>query len=69
MLRAENKKQEIAQRQINQLKSSLFPNNSLQERVENMLPYYAKYGQAWINELLRQSQRIEQQFTVLKIED
>jgi hypothetical protein len=36
MLRAEKKKYEAQQRQINKLKTQLFPNNSLQERVENL---------------------------------
>jgi bacillithiol synthase len=66
MLRAERKKHDAIQRQIAKLKQQLFPNNGLQERVENISYYYAKYGREFIRELLASSLGTEHQFTVLR---
>jgi bacillithiol synthase len=65
MLRAERKKHEATGRQVEKLKQQLFPGNGLQERVENIGYYYAKFGKEIINQLLRASLTTEQQFTVL----
>ena len=35
--------------QVQKLKQQLFPNNSLQERIENFMPFYAKWGAAFID--------------------
>jgi len=67
MLRAEKRKFEAEHRHLEKLKSALFPNNSLQERVENMSVFYAKYGNAFIDILLRHSLTIEQQFAILEL--
>jgi bacillithiol synthase len=66
MLRAERKKHEAVQRQIAKLKQQLFPNNSLQERVENISGYYAKWGSGFVDELYKSSLSIEQQFILLR---
>lgn len=65
MLRAEKKKMEAEKRQVFKLKSSLFPNNSLQERVDNIIPYYARYGNGIIDLLYTHSLPLQQQFTIL----
>jgi len=65
LLRAEKKKYETEQRHIHLIKEALFPNNSLQERVENFMPYYAQYGEAYIDALYKHSNSLEQQFTIL----
>lgn len=65
MLRAEKRHFEAEQRQIEKLKSELFPNNSLQERVENFSTYYSKYGKDWLQVIYNQSLSLEQQFTVV----
>jgi len=44
MLRAEKKKMHTQLQRITSLKSTLFPHNSLQERVENFSEYYLQYG-------------------------
>jgi bacillithiol biosynthesis cysteine-adding enzyme BshC len=44
LLRAEKRKFSDQQRQIHALKEALFPHGSLQERVDNILPWYASYG-------------------------
>jgi len=65
MLRAEKRKFEEQQRQIQKLKEVLFPNDGLQERVENFSWFYAKWGRGFIQELLNNSLAFEQEFTVL----
>lgn len=69
MLKAEKRKFETQQRQIKKLKSLLFPDGSLQERVENFMPYYARYGRDFINILYENSLVFQQQFCVLSEEE
>lgn len=65
MLRAERKKHEATQRQVARLRQQLFPNNGLQERVENFSSYYARWGSRFIEELYSNSLALEQQFTII----
>lgn len=44
MLRAEKRKFTDQQRQLHTIKEKLFPKNGLQERIDNFMPYYAKWG-------------------------
>ena len=67
MLRAEKKKFDVQIRQIQKLKNQLFPTNNLQERVENFLPYYAKWGGAIVDELYTSSLALEQKFSILLV--
>ena len=67
MLRAEKRKFSDQQRQIQASKEKLFPNNGLQERYDNMLYYYAKWGKAFIQHLYDQSLALEQEFVVLQV--
>ncbi len=69
MLRAEKNKYNVQSRQLQKLKSGLFPNHSLQERVENILPYYAHYGTSFIDMLYKVSPGITNQFGVLIAEE
>ncbi len=65
MLRAEKKKFEAQQRQLHKIKSHLFPADNLQERVDNLMPYYAKWGKDFIRMLYNYSSGLEQKFGVL----
>jgi uncharacterized protein YllA (UPF0747 family) len=65
MLRAEKRKFEDQQRQIQKIKEALFPNDGLQERVENFSWFYAKWGKGFIEELYKNSLMLEQEFTIL----
>lgn len=65
MLRAEKRKFEDQQKQIQKIREALFPNNGLQERVENFSWFYAKWGRSLIEELLKSSLTLEQEFTIL----
>jgi len=65
MLRAEKRKFSDQQRQIHAIKEKLFPDNNLQERHDNFIPYYAKWGKEFINKLHDQSLTLEQEFVIL----
>jgi bacillithiol synthase len=67
MLRAEKRKFSEQQVQISKLRSSLFPKNNLQERTENFISFYAKYGKEFINEIYKNSLSLQQQFTIVEI--
>jgi uncharacterized protein YllA (UPF0747 family) len=64
---AEKKKFDTELAQIQKLKAALFPNNSLQERIENFSGFYAKYGSKIMDLLLDASLTLEQEFVVLYI--
>lgn len=68
MLRAEKKKFEAQQRQLNKLRSKLFPHNSLQERIENFMPFYAKWGKALFTSVYENSLGLEQEFVIVEEE-
>ncbi len=64
-LRAEKKNYKDAMRQIDALKLQLFPNNNLQERVDNILPYLACWGPGLIDLLYQNSYAFEQQLVII----
>jgi uncharacterized protein YllA (UPF0747 family) len=68
ILRAERRKYETTQRQINSLKTALFPNDSLQERVENFSTYYSRYGSDWINIIYQASTGLNMKFVLLVLD-
>lgn len=65
LLRAEKKKYEAEQRQIQSIRSALFPRNGLQERIDNFMPWYALWGKEFIHSVYEHSLTVEQQFTIL----
>jgi len=65
MLRAEKRKFQTQQRQLQKIKTTLFPNNNLQERIDSVLPYYAHQGKDFIQALYENSLGLEQQFAIL----
>ena len=65
LLRAEKRKFAEQQYQIQQIKQNLFHGNSLQERKESFLSFYAKWGKEIIAELYKHSPALEQEFVVL----
>ncbi len=65
MLRAEKRKFTDQQRQVQAIKQQLFPGNSLQERKENFLSFYAKFGLQILDELYKNSLTTEQELTIL----
>jgi uncharacterized protein YllA (UPF0747 family) len=67
MLRSEKRKFEAQHRQIKKVKQQLFPNNNLQERIENFSSFYAKYGKEWLSETYNASLTLEQEFGILQL--
>lgn len=67
LLRAEKRKFADQSRQIGAIKTALYPNNNLQERVENFMPYYAKYGPEFLQWIYDCSPVLEQQFVVVTL--
>jgi bacillithiol synthase len=65
LLRAERRKFEVEKRQVSAIKKALFPNNGLQERVDNFMPYYAKWGDEFIKMIYEHSLTLEQKFGVI----
>ena len=65
MLRAEKRKFEEQQRHIQKIKEVLFPDDGLQERVENFSWFYSKWGKSFIEEFYRNSLALEQEFCIL----
>jgi len=51
--------------QVEQIKADLFPHDSLQERSENFGLFYVKWGQTFIDELIRNFEPLDFKFTVL----
>ncbi|CAN5716170.1 bacillithiol biosynthesis cysteine-adding enzyme BshC [soil metagenome] len=68
-LRAEKRKQSNIIAQVKKLKSALFPNENLQERIDNFMPLYATYGFALIQLLYEHSQPIAKNFSILYLEE
>lgn len=66
MIRAEKRKFSDQQRQLATIKEKLFPGNGLQERVDNFMPYYAKWGSDFIQKLYQHSLSLEQEFVILE---
>lgn len=66
-LKAEKKKFVIHQQQISHLKETLFPNNNLQERVENFSFYYASVGKQFIEMIVNNSLGLEEEFVVVTV--
>jgi bacillithiol biosynthesis cysteine-adding enzyme BshC len=69
MLRAEKKKHDAAIRKIKKIKSAIFPNGTLQERVENVLPLLARHGLSFIDALYASSESLEQKFSFIEISE
>jgi bacillithiol synthase len=66
LIRAEKKKMEAQQRQLKKIKAHLFPNNNLQERVENMMGFYARWGSGLLKIVYDHSLSLEQQFGIIE---
>ncbi|MCL6523822.1 MAG: bacillithiol biosynthesis cysteine-adding enzyme BshC [Thermoflavifilum sp.] len=64
MLRAQKKKMHIQTAQIERIHQQLFPENQLQERIENLADYYAIYGKDFIATLHQYVDPLLMAFTV-----
>lgn len=66
LLRAEKQKHEVTINQLRALKDKLFPGNGLQERSDNFIPYYLKYGERFFDELKTHLDPYDPGFVVLQ---
>jgi bacillithiol synthase len=67
MIRAEKRKQQTSIDRIQTIKGSLFPKNSLQERVENFSEWVGAYGWDWVEAVLENSTTLKPSFTIITI--
>lgn len=65
LVKAEKRNYQTRLEQIEHIKDDLFPKNSLQERQENFGLSYVKWGQLFIDELIRNFEPLDFKFTVL----
>ena len=65
-MKAEKRKIENELNKIVKLKHKFFPgNDGLQERYDNFIPYYLKYGPNWIKELIHLVDPLNKNFKIL----
>ena len=69
LLRAEKGNHEKSVQKIRKLKDKLFPGNGLQERHDNFIPLYLKYGNQFIDILLRELSPFEKGMIVVEEHD
>jgi len=66
MLRAEKRKMEVQLARIHRMKTALFPNGGLQERVDNFAEYYLDHGPAFMDIVLEGIEPLTGQFLVVE---
>ncbi len=67
LYKVEKQKHELALSQISKIKTSFFPNNIFQERHNNFIPYYLKYGDNFIKKLKEELNPLDTNFVVLPL--
>ena len=65
LLRAEKRQHETATNRIKAIKSKLFPNRGLQERKDNFMAFYLKYGDDFIGTLKQEIDVLDKQMLVI----
>jgi len=66
LVRAEKKKNETSLEQIRKLKEKLFPKNGLQERSDNFLAFYSRYGEQFLDVLIANLNPLDKKFVVIE---
>ena len=66
LVRAEKQKHETSINQIRALREKLFPGNGLQERQDNFLNFYQKYGESFFHVLKNHLHPLENGFLVIE---
>jgi bacillithiol biosynthesis cysteine-adding enzyme BshC len=65
LIKAEKRNYQVRLEQLSAVKAELFPKDSLQERTENFGLMYVKWGQSFIDELIRHFEPLGFKFTIL----
>ena len=68
-MRAERRKAAEAIYKIEKIKNTLFPGGVLQERVENVLPFYSNYGEELLKMIYKNSQSLKSEFCIFSLID
>ncbi len=66
LIKAEKQKHEVEINQIRALKGKLFPGNGLQERHDNLISFYFKYGDDFIKILKENLNPLDRKFVVIR---
>ncbi len=66
LMRAEKQKHDVAVNQIRAIKDKLFFSNGLQERRDNFLSFYVKYGPGFFEILKKELNPLDKRFVVIK---
>ena len=67
LMKSLKQKNETELNQIEKIKTQLFPQNNLQERVDNFSSYYAKHGQPFIDDLIAYFDVYNKQFLLIEV--
>ena len=65
LIRSEKQKHENSLNQVRKIKSKLFPNQQLQERIDNLITYYNTYGEKFIETLKQELDPLDSNFLIL----
>ncbi len=68
LLRAEKRKEDVAVSQIRKLKAKLLPQDGLQERHDNFIPWFLRYGTDWIDFLVKNLDPLNPHFLLIEEE-
>lgn len=66
--RSQKHQEESSIKKIQKLKDKLFPQNGLQERYENFLPYLSKYGTPILQDLIQVANPLQKDFILLVLQ-
>lgn len=69
MIKAEKDKSALAVNQINSLYEKLLPGGGLQERHDNFLEYYLRYGATWLAQISEALSPLDQSFILIEERD
>ncbi len=69
MVRAERRKQAVAIQRIHRIKKELFPQDNLQERVENFSKWVGRFDQAWIDAIMDNSTGLASRFRIITFDE
>ena len=67
MLRAEKRKFTVQKAQLDKLFNALFPEDGLQERTENFMLFYSKWGNEFFDILYEYSLSLRQEFCIIDV--
>lgn len=69
MLQGEKRKFTVQKNQLTKIFTALFPNEGLQERTDNFMLFYSKWGSDFFKMLYESSLTLEQEFCIFSLEE